>query len=88
MSVKEAKQKIDAREFAGWKAYYDAEPFGDERADIRNAMLCQLVACGFGGKNFELSDFMVTYEKDKPTEEEVARKINAAFTQVLGANNG
>lgn len=38
MSLKRAQREIDADEFAEWMAYYDIDPFGEERADLRSAI--------------------------------------------------
>jgi hypothetical protein len=49
-----------------WFEYFNIEPFGEERADIRNAILCQLVANAAGvkkqgGGKFKIEDFMPTF---------------------------
>ena len=36
--------ELDAEEFGWWAAQYQRDPWGEERADFRNAMLMHLVA--------------------------------------------
>jgi hypothetical protein len=38
MTVGELGQRMSSHEFTEWLAYYDLEPFGEERADLRQAM--------------------------------------------------
>ena len=43
-SLAQAKAWISPREFAGWKEYYKVEPFGEQRNDLRIAVLiCYMV---------------------------------------------
>jgi len=57
-----------------WQAYYDLEPFGEERADIRNAINCMAIVQAFGtkkkgGQQFTLQDFIPDFTKAaKPKE--------------------
>lgn len=45
MTVKELLSRVDARELHEWAAYYSREPFGEERADLRNGILaCAVLA--------------------------------------------
>jgi hypothetical protein len=50
--------RIPAPLFLEWMAYSRVEPFGEERADWRNANLMALVAMGLGAKNVKPADFM------------------------------
>ena len=37
---------MTAKELRDWEAYYQTEPFGEQRADLRNGILCSLTdAC-------------------------------------------
>lgn len=68
MSVGQAQSEIDAREFAEWQAYYTIEPFGEERADYRNAILCALIANALGKKR-EPKHFMPDFTAEpKPPQ--------------------
>lgn len=70
---------MPAAQFAEWLAYYSVEPFGEERADLRNAILCRLVANALRGKGrrAEVEDFMPKFGRDEETSDE-ARMIEAA----------
>lgn len=60
-TVSELKDRIDAEELKYWMAYYAVEPFGEERADLRNAIVAQTVAaCAAFRKGAvpKLEDFM------------------------------
>lgn len=51
-------------------AYYQVEPFGEEREDLRAALICQTMANINRGKNttpFKLDDFMLFREVKPPT---------------------
>ena len=54
---------MSAHEFAEWQAYAQIEPFGEVRADLRNAMLASLVAGALGVRDFDPWSFMPFTEK-------------------------
>lgn len=65
MTVAEAQQKIDSREFTGWLAYDRLDPIGDERGDLHAALVCATLANihrGRGVKAFEVTDFMPEFD--------------------------
>lgn len=43
MSVREAQAKIDAQEFAEWRAFYQLEPWTEERGDLRMGILASVI---------------------------------------------
>ncbi len=51
---------MSAREYARWVAYARVEPIGDQRADLRMAILANAVARSMGGKT-RPADFIVDY---------------------------
>ena len=59
-TVQELQAVMTAKEFAEWKAFDKLEPFGDERADIRAAVLGALVIKAAGGSSTELLDLVPT----------------------------
>lgn len=74
MSVRRARAEITPEEFDWWRAYYQIEPFGEERADMRNAMLCCLYANskrGKHGRKFRLQDFMFSEKPRRQTPEQM-----------------
>lgn len=77
---------MSSREFAEWQAYYQLEPFGDSRADIRSAMICKVLAdinTPKGRTRMKLDDFVPKFESPKAqTPEEMlsrAELANEAF---------
>lgn len=76
MSVAQAQAEIDSAEFAEWAAYDRVEPFGERRADLRNAITSAVVANAFRGKDsktFQAADFLPDFDKQvkKQTPEEM-----------------
>jgi len=43
MTVSELGDRMSSRELSEWMAFYQIEPFGDERADLRQAMTTSAV---------------------------------------------
>ena len=52
---------MPGRLWAQWCEYWQAEPWGEERADLRSAMVARLLHAGFGFKPARprLDDFMI-----------------------------
>lgn len=63
--MREAQQRCDSREFVEWWVEYQANPWGEERDDLRIAQLCTLVAHGLGDKKAKVSDWMFDDQKKK-----------------------
>jgi hypothetical protein len=66
-------------EYVSWVAYYSVEPFPEERADLRNAMLISAVATMLGGRP-KTKDFIVDWwktagEQQNQSPEEVLSKL-------------
>lgn len=86
MPVGELQQRMSAREFAEWIAYYQLDPFGEERADLRVATLTALTANIYkkkGKPDFKPQDFMPFLPKEEKTPEEML-----AFVELLNAALG
>lgn len=66
-----------------WKARYIVDPWGEERADLRAAMLTARVYNALREKTqaaYSLHDFMPYSDRPPPpAEEELAEKLMAAF---------
>ncbi|MDQ7019612.1 MAG: DUF4035 domain-containing protein [Robiginitomaculum sp.] len=79
-TVRELLARIDARELAEWQAYYRLEPFGEERADWRQAQTTAMIANVNLGKDahpIEADIFMYGHEPEpEPT---LAEQIRAVF---------
>ena len=63
----QAQYEIDSREFAGWMAFSQLEPFGSEMEDLRAGIIASTVANVFGGKGtrHKPRDYMPDFDKRK-----------------------
>jgi hypothetical protein len=43
-TVSELQARMSSREFAEWIEFYGLEPFGEERADVRSAIVASTIA--------------------------------------------
>lgn len=79
--------RISSRELTEWMLYYQVEPFGEERGDLRSAVVAATVANtqrGKKGRPFKPAAFMPQFEKARQEhgwEEQlqVVEMLNAAF---------
>ena len=65
--------------------YYALEPFGDQRADVRNALIAKLIHdshCAKGGAK-KMEDFMLF--KAKPPTPKLELDILTAFQKIKAA---
>ncbi len=77
---------MTSREFAEWEAYYELEPFGEERADIRSAIVASTVANAnrnpkARAKPFEVDDFMPKF--GQPARRRQTWQEQLAFVEML-----
>ncbi len=87
MTVREAQERIDAREYALWRAYYETEPFGEERADLRSAIIAVTVANAFRtrGRASKIGDFMPDF--DRRTRRQTTKQTWAILCAVANVQN-
>ena len=65
-SVSDIRRYMTAGEVQMWKAYAQIEPFGEERADLRAAIVAHTVASCMSGSRSKIADFMPDFDrKDK-----------------------
>lgn len=67
MTVAELLSRISSRELSEWMVYYELEPFGEERADLRAGIVASTVANVNRDpkkqkKPFAAQDFMPKFE--------------------------
>lgn len=88
MGVAECQARIGSAEFTDWLAYYQLEPWGEERADIRNAILCALVANVFRGKGrrAKLKDFLPRFDEE-PRPRQSLSDMRAVMERFTAAHN-
>lgn len=65
MSVRQAQAEISGNEFAEWIAVMELDPFGEERDDIRSALICRTLANALrpkGARAHKLEEYMPDYD--------------------------
>lgn len=83
MTVKELLERTDSHELAEWMAYNKLEPFGEERADIRAAMIAHTMACMWSKSPPDFEEFMLFREKQPQTFDEMKRTLASAKQRAL-----
>jgi len=86
MPVTELMARMSALEETYWVAYFKDDPFGDHRADIRNAQLLQLLYNIHAGKKAskkKLTDWLPVYRKPVKEDPDVAEKLRERFTEII-----
>lgn len=61
-TVKELLQRIDKDELVEWAAYNMIDPFTEDRADDRSAIIARVVAAGLLEGTYSLNDFRAVME--------------------------
>lgn len=89
--------KMTSLELSYWKAYYELDPFDEERADLRSAIVASTVSAGIPSKKkrkVKVSDFMPKFgdaAKSKPNKQTakeqqlIAKQITAMLSKPKGA---
>ena len=83
-------EELDAVQIAEWMAYFAAEPWGEERADLRMAQLCQLIANVNRDprrtRPYKLEDFLpdFTGERRKSRKLTSAEEVKEVFIRLAG----
>jgi len=77
MTVKELLDRVSSRELSEWQAYYRVEPFGEERQDLRFALMtANLISPHLAkGHRPKLKDFMLNFEPKKAQTEDSMKMI-------------
>lgn len=85
MTVRQLLASMSSPELAEWMAYERVEPFGQWRADYRQAITSMLIANANRGKKdkaYEVGDFMVMPE-DRPKKKIMDwRKMKQVFQAI------
>jgi hypothetical protein len=72
MTVSELRVRMPRRELTEWMAYYQMEPFGERRADVRSAIVAAILANANREKDqkpYKVKDF-VLFKDDEEDEED------------------
>jgi hypothetical protein len=85
MTRSELLSRTTVREREEWAAYFDVEPWGEERADLRAGIIASTVANVNRGrrKPFKPSDFMPEFTKPKPGLSAIDLKITNGLSRFL-----
>lgn len=78
---------MPSHKFAEWLAYERLEPFGEERADLRAAIIASSIVNVFAakGRTVKLKDFMIDWDAEpeaEMTDQQVFEKMKAAFKAI------
>jgi len=91
VSVAEAQASTDSREFAEWLAYQQIDPSGEDRADLRAAIIACVIANANRdpkSKPFTPSDFMPDFApKRQPPNDELIRAKLMLFVEAHNGNH-
>lgn len=91
-TVAELQQRMGAGEFAAWLAFYQVEPFGEVRADLRAALGATLTANAHRNakkrkRPFEIGDFLFEFWKQErpaaPTSGVMMAKFRALTSDLV-----
>lgn len=66
--------RLSSRELTEWAAYDKVEPFGEQRADIRTAIIAYLLACANFKGSHKIEDFLAV-KPYKPPQNWQAMKV-------------
>lgn len=78
MTVEDLLNRISSLELSEWQAFYTIDPFGEERADMRAAMMAANVANAWKDKKqrtFKLKDFMLNFDPPEPQSTDQMKAI-------------
>jgi hypothetical protein len=86
MPVGVMMSQMSALEEAYWMAYEKEDPFGDYRADVRNAQVLHMLYSINAGKKSEkkkITDFMPFFRKRVQKDEHVTTKVRSLFNNII-----
>jgi len=78
-TVKELLSRIDSQELSEWLAYYSIEPFGEWRADLRQAITSMIIANVNRSKKsraYKVKEFM-PFEKQQRRKQQTPEQMQA-----------
>jgi hypothetical protein len=90
--VGELLSGISSRELSEWRAYYELEPFGEERSDLRSGTIAAVVANTARDpkkrrRPYKASDFMHRFDQE-PGEERPRWEAQLALVEQLNVAFG
>lgn len=96
MTVEEMLERMSSRELTEWRAYWEIEPWGEERADLRVGTLSAIVANvarGKGQRPFSPADFFyrpaaASRPRGPLSDEELLAKARVIHEQLVAHFKG
>ena len=85
-SLRETQAAVSAREFTLWAAFYQTEPWGEERADLRAGIIAHTVYAmnrGKGSAAMSPAEFMPQFDRPAPNLAAVPAQLDAVFQGML-----
>ena len=73
---------MTAEQLAEWEAYFELEPWGEDRADLRGGILAAVTANAFRsgkGRPFKPADFMPRFDGERVPAQQSQAQIAASF---------
>lgn len=81
LDVDQLLADITERDFQRWLTYYQVEPWGEQRADLRSAIIaCTIANCSGSKKRWKPKDFMPFAEQSTQQQASVLQ----ALTKMMG----
>jgi len=74
-TVKELLQRVDSRELSEWFAFNLIDPFTEDRADKRSAIIARVVATGLLKGSFGINDFRAVPKEVQQMDFETMARI-------------
>jgi hypothetical protein len=88
--VKRLQQRLTARQFRRWLRYYQQNPWGEWRADLRAGIIATAVLspwCG-KGKRPKPTDFMPTFRRTQQTAQHMWNILMAGTKALKATKHG
>jgi hypothetical protein len=84
-TVAELSQQMTAAEETSWIAYARSDPFGDDRADLRSAQVCQILWNSNVKKEDtrKITDFLPFYRKPVKKDSNVSKSVRSVFSKFI-----
>lgn len=79
-------KELTARQLHEWQAFYEIDPFGDQRDDLRTGILCSVMNNRWRAKNetpVKPMDFMPYIQHVEQTPEDIQRTLKSILGQVI-----
>jgi hypothetical protein len=83
-TVREARRRCDAPEFALWRAYFEIDPWGEERADLRAGFTSAILVNAHskkGSRRAKPTDFLLS-KKAEESQTVKAAKERGLFMRI------